>query len=57
MTQAMKFGNVSVMPGETARGGIPVNPDMFPREREIPLIVSARRRRRPGALAQRGDPR
>lgn len=39
MTQAMTIGNVSVMPGDTARGGIPINADMFPRGREIPLIV------------------
>ncbi len=39
MTQAMKIGNVSVMPGEVGRGGIPIGADMFPRGREIPLIV------------------
>jgi len=28
-----------VLPGETKRGGIPIGPDMYGREREIPIIV------------------
>jgi uncharacterized protein len=40
MTQALEIGTVSVMPGETKRGGIPIGADMYGRERQIPIIVS-----------------
>lgn len=39
MTREMKIGNLSLLPGETQRGGIPIGADMFAREREIPLLV------------------
>lgn len=39
MATPLKIGNVSVMPGESKRGGIPIGPDMFSRDREIPIIV------------------
>jgi len=39
MSEAMKIGSVSVMPGEVKRGGIPIGADMYGRERELPIIV------------------
>lgn len=39
MAEALTIGTVSVMPGETKRGGIPIGADMYNREREIPIIV------------------
>ena len=57
MTQAMKIGNVSVMPGEVGRGGIPIGADMFPRGREIPLIVVRGAADGPVLWAERGDAR
>ena len=41
MTNAtpMIIGNVSVMPGEVKRGGIPIGTDMYGIEREMPIIV------------------
>ena len=37
--QALTIGNISVMPGEVKRGGIPIGGDMYQRTREIPIIV------------------
>ena len=39
MSEAFKIGNVSLTPGETKRGGIPIGTDMYGREREMPVIV------------------
>ncbi len=39
MAEALTIGNVSVMPGEVKRGGIPITGDMYSRAREIPIIV------------------
>lgn len=39
MTEPLTIGNVTVMPGEVKRGGIPIGADMYGREREMPLIV------------------
>lgn len=39
MAEPIKIGNVSVMPGEVRRGGIPIGADTYGRERELPLIV------------------
>lgn len=39
MTEPVRIGTVSVMPGEVQRGGIPIGADMYGREREIPIIV------------------
>ncbi|HMQ31110.1 MAG TPA: M14 family metallopeptidase [Chloroflexaceae bacterium] len=39
MPEPMQVGNVSVMPGERKRGGIPIGPDMYRAERAIPIIV------------------
>jgi len=39
MAKPIKVGNVSVMPGEVRRGGIPIGADTYGRERELPLIV------------------
>lgn len=36
---AMQIGNVSVMPGEVKRGGIPLGKDMYGNDREMPVIV------------------
>jgi uncharacterized protein len=38
-TTALEIGNVTAMPGEVTRGGIPIGKDMYGREREIPIIV------------------
>jgi predicted deacylase len=39
MTEPLKIGTASVMPGEAKRGVIPIGADMYGRERELPLIV------------------
>jgi hypothetical protein len=39
MAEALTIGNVSVMPGEVKRGGIPIGADMYGTERVIPIIV------------------
>lgn len=39
MTEALKIGTASAMPGEVKRGGIPIGKDMYGREREIPLTI------------------
>lgn len=39
MTEALKIGTVSVMPGESKRGVIPIGADMYGRERGLPIIV------------------
>jgi predicted deacylase len=39
MTDALKIGTVSVMPGEAQRGVIPIGGDMYGRERGLPIIV------------------
>lgn len=39
MTTPIQIGNVSILPGEAKKGGIPINGDMYAREREIPIIV------------------
>ena len=39
MSEPMQIGNVTIMPGETKRGGIPIPSDNFDRERVIPIIV------------------
>ncbi len=39
MTQALQIGMVSVMPGETGRGAIPVGVDMAGNRQEIPILV------------------
>jgi len=39
MAETFKIGTVSVGPGEAKRGGIPIGPDMYGREREIPIVV------------------
>ena len=39
MTESLKIGTVSVMPGQTQRGTIPIGADMYGRERELPIIV------------------
>jgi predicted deacylase len=39
MAAPLIIGNVSVMPGEAKRGGIPIGGDMYARQREIPIIV------------------
>jgi predicted deacylase len=39
MATPLTIGNVSVMPGEVKRGGIPISGDMVQRERILPIIV------------------
>lgn len=39
MAAPITIGNVSVLPGEIKRGGIPIGGDMLNRERHIPVIV------------------
>jgi uncharacterized protein len=39
MAAPLNIGNVSIMPGEVKRGGIPIGGDMYARERQIPIIV------------------
>ncbi|MBL8118726.1 MAG: succinylglutamate desuccinylase/aspartoacylase family protein [Anaerolineae bacterium] len=39
MAAPLTIGNVTVMPGEVKRGGIPIGGDMVNRERQIPIIV------------------
>ncbi|MFN8456239.1 MAG: M14 family metallopeptidase [Anaerolineae bacterium] len=39
MTEPLTIGTVSVAPGQIGRGGLPIGPDMYGREREIPIIV------------------
>ena len=39
MANALTIGNVSVNPGETKRGGIPIGKDMYGLERHIPITV------------------
>lgn len=39
MVSPLTIGNVTVMPGEVKRGGIPIGGDMVLRERHIPIIV------------------
>lgn len=39
MTAPLTIGNVTVLPGERKRGGIPIGGDMLSRERQIPIIV------------------
>jgi len=39
MTAPLQIGNISVLPGEIKRGGIPIGADMYGRERELPIIV------------------
>ena len=39
MSAPLKIGTVTVNPGESQRGGIPIGTDMYGREREIPIIV------------------
>ncbi|MBW4438547.1 MAG: succinylglutamate desuccinylase/aspartoacylase family protein [Pleurocapsa minor GSE-CHR-MK-17-07R] len=39
MATPLNIGNISVMPGEMKRGGIPLGGDMYSRERQIPIIV------------------
>lgn len=39
MGEALTVGTASANPGEVGRGGIPIGPDMYGREREIPVII------------------
>lgn len=39
MAAPLTIGNITVMPGEVKRGGIPIGGDMVNRERQIPIIV------------------
>ena len=39
MTKPLTIGNVTVNPGEIARGGIPIGRDMYGNERIIPITV------------------
>lgn len=39
MPEAIQIGNVSAMPGEVKRGGIPITGDMYGQSRQIPIIV------------------
>ncbi len=39
MTQPLNIGNVSILPGEIKRGGIPIGGDLFRATREIPILV------------------
>ncbi len=39
MTEPLTIGTVAVEPGRMGRGGLPIGPDMYGREREIPLLV------------------
>ncbi|NLE77482.1 MAG: succinylglutamate desuccinylase, partial [Chloroflexi bacterium] len=39
MAKPMTIGNVTVMPGEAKRGGIPLGVDLYGRRREMPIIV------------------
>jgi len=39
MAAPLQIGTVSVMPGETQRGGIPIGGDMYGRQRAIPIVV------------------
>ena len=39
MTAPLVIGNVTALPGEIKRGGIPIGGDMYSRQREVPIIV------------------
>ena len=39
MVQPLKIGNITILPGEVKRGGIPVGPDMAGHPGEIPIII------------------
>ena len=39
MAEPLTIGTLSVLPGETKRGGIPIGVDMYGRERQIPVTV------------------
>lgn len=39
MPEAITVGTVTARPGEIQRGGIPIGPDMYGRQREVPIIV------------------
>ena len=39
MAESLTIGNVSVLPGEIKRGGIPTGRDMDGRDRHIPITV------------------
>lgn len=39
MTEPLRIGTASAMPGEAQRGGIPIGPDLYGRDRELPVIV------------------
>jgi len=39
MTGSLQIGNVSVLPGEVKRGGIPLGEDLYGRKRSMPIIV------------------
>ena len=39
MSQPLKIGNITILPGEVKRGGIPIGKDMYGHERQLPITV------------------